>query len=148
LATTGSVETTRLALAPQFTNDGLVEVTLRRAAGGSGLAFRYEDSDNWWAVTTTPDRVGWQVLQAVQGELTEAGHFSGPVYDGVTVTVTQNGDTVRFLLDGVEYFRVLAPAPTAPTRPTRAGLAGDGPEASAGQWDRYLVMANSAGVGA
>ena len=81
----------------------------------------------------------------IEGEASTAGTFSGPVYDGVTVSVTQAGPTVRFLIDGVEYFRLLDPAPTTEVR---SGLAAAGPLAGAGRWDRFLVMASEADVDA
>lgn len=126
-------------------NDGLAEVTLSLAAGGSGLAFRFEDPDDWWAVTVADNRLSWVVTQMIGGEASTAGTFSGPVYDGVTVSVTQAGPTVRFLIDGVEYFRLLDPAPTTEVR---SGLAATGPQAGAGRWDRFLVMASGADVDA
>jgi len=136
---------TDLAVAPQVANDGLAEVTLSLAPPGAGLAFRYEGPDDWWAVTTAADGLGWQVIQTIQGQRSIAAEFSGPVYDGVTVTITQADATIRFLLDGVEYFRLLAPAPEDVLR---AGLAADGPASVGARWDRFLLMASSADVDA
>ena len=138
-------EGTRLAVAPQLVNDGLAEVTLSLAAAGSGLSFRYEDPDNWWTVTVSDDRLSWVVTQVIDGEETIAGTFSAPVYDGLTISVTQAGPTVRFLVDGVEYFRLLAPAPA---EVTRSGLAARGAQSGAGRWDRFLLMASEADVDA
>ena len=96
-------------------------------------------------MTTSPDGLGWQVIQTIQGQRSIAAEFSGPVYDGVTVSITQADATIRFLLDGVEYFRLLAPAPGDVLR---AGLAADGPSAVGARWDRFLLLASSADVDA
>jgi len=128
----------RLAVLPQVVNDGLVEVSLRVAAPGTGLAFRFEDAENYWAVTADPETILWTVTQVIDGEPSTAGQFSAPVFDGVTITVTQNADTVRFLVEGVEYFRLLAPPPEAVAR---SGLVADGPLSGGGRWDRFLIMA-------
>jgi hypothetical protein len=131
----------QLAVVPQVVNDGLVEVGLRVAATGAGLVFRYEDPRNYWAVTADTTTITWTVTQVIDGEATTAGQFSAPVFDGVTISVTQNVATVRFLVEGIEYYRVLDPTPD---EVLRTGLVADGPLAVGAIWDRFLVMADEA----
>lgn len=133
----GTTEQTLLAIAPQEVNDGLVEVTLRVAAQGAGLAFRYRDPENYWSVTADPTSNTWTVAQVVDGVATTAAEFSAPAFDGVTISVTQSETTIRFLIDGVEYFRLLDPVSATVLR---SGLAASGPLSGGARWDRYLVM--------
>ena len=114
----------RVALAPQSTNDGLVEVNLDVAATGAGLVFRYADLSNFWSITVDPDTLRWSVTQRVNGADTAVTDFVAPIFHNVTVTVTQNGSTVRFLVNGVEYGRLFGPR--AAHRPAhRVGGAGN-----------------------
>jgi hypothetical protein len=144
-ATVSAPGAAHLATAPQEVNNGLVEVTLSVAAEGAGLAFRYKDPRNYWSVTATPTPAVWTVTQVVDGVATTAAEFPAPVFDGVTVTVTQNGSTIRFLVEGAEYFRLLDPEPSTVLR---SGLVAVGQLASGARWDRYLVMASEADIGA
>jgi peptidoglycan/LPS O-acetylase OafA/YrhL len=129
----------RIAVAPQQFNDGLAEVTLGLVTPGTGLVFRYQDVDNWWSATADPTTLQWTVTQVIDGEPTTAGTFSAPIYDGVTISVTQAGPTVRYLVDGVEYYRLLDPAPATVLR---SGIIANGPESGGARWDRFQILAN------
>ena len=135
---------TRLAVAPQLVNDGLSRSSLGSPPrAGPGLPLR--GPRQLVGVTVARHRSRWTVTQVIDGQPARRGDFCAPVYDGVTITVTQAGPTVRFLIDGVEYFRLLDPAPTAVAA---SGLAAAGPLAGGGRWDRFLVMASEAAVDA
>ena len=108
-ATVSGAGATRLVTAPQEVNNGLVEATLSVAAEGAGVAFRYQDPGNYWSVTATPAEAVWTVTQVVNGVATTAAEFPAPAFDGVTVTVTQNGSTIRFLIDGVGVLPIARP---------------------------------------
>jgi peptidoglycan/LPS O-acetylase OafA/YrhL len=127
----------RLAVAALAGNDGLIEVTLTTIADGAGLVFRYIDADNYWAVTADTASQSWQVTQVVDGNETAAGQLIAPTVDGTTVTVTLNDQTIRVLIEGVEYLRLLDPPPEVQVQ---AGMIASGPEAPDARWDRFLVM--------
>jgi peptidoglycan/LPS O-acetylase OafA/YrhL len=131
----------RIALAPQTTNDGLVEVNLDVPAVGAGLVFRYANPSNFWAITADPDTLTWSVVQRVDGADTAVTSFVAPVFHQVTVTVTLSGETIRFLVNGVERGRVLDPAPLTLLR---SGLIELGSESGTARWDRFLLMAPDA----
>ena len=128
---------TGVALLPTQPREGLVEVTLAVATRDAGIVFRHVDGSNYWTVVPDPDDLEWEITEVVDGEPTTREHFRAPVFDGVTMTVTQSGSTIRVLVDGVEYYRLADPPPD---EPTRSGLAATGPGAIGARWDRFLVM--------
>ncbi len=133
-----------LAVLQQADRDGLTEVTIMDAADGAGLVVRYVDPGNYWSVVMEPTRQRWVVSQVIDGRAIPAGEFTAPTDDGVTVSVTQNDATIRFLVDGVDHLTLLDP-PLPP--PWSGGLIATDPAAAGATWDRYLILRFEPGAG-
>jgi len=127
-----------VAVLEQAHRDGLTEVTLTTIAEGAGLVVRYEDPGNYWSIVAHPGTGTWTVAQVTDGEAVPAGEFSAPTVDDTTISVTQNGTTIRVLIDGAEYL-TLQDIPLE--APYRAGLVATSEASLAARWDRYLIMA-------
>jgi len=130
-----------LVVVPEGTGDGLMEVTMTAVENGAGLVFRYANPDNYWTVTANRSTGSWSVSRVIDGSPPElVAEVPGPTEDGVTVTLTQAGPTLRLLIDSVAYFSA---DDRALSRQLQAGLYA--PEGSVGEarWDRFLTMADT-----
>lgn len=126
-----------LAVVPEGTGDGLTEVTMTVVEEGAGLVFRYLDPENYWSVTANPGVGSWSVNRVIDGETEAVGEAPGPTEDGITVSVTQDGSTVRILLEGDEY---LSFTDGALSEQLQGGIIASAGTTGDARWDRFLVM--------
>lgn len=133
----GSGNDPSLAVVPRGTGDGLTEVTMTVVEDGAGLVFRYLDPENYWAVTANPSVGSWSVTRVIDGEDELVGELTGPTVNATTVSVVQDGSSLRFLLEGQEY---LAVTDGALAEQLQGGLIASPGSQGDARWDRYLVM--------
>lgn len=137
LTSGGSGDAPFLAVVPEGTGDGLTEVTMTVVEEGSGLVFRYLDARNYWSVTANPGVGSWSVNRVIDGESELVGEALGPTNDGVTVSTTQDGSTVRILLEGEEK---LSLTDAALGEQLQGGIIAASTTTGQARWDRFLVM--------
>lgn len=126
-----------LAVIPQGTGNGLTEVTMTVVEQGAGLVFRYLDARNYWSVTANPGVGSWSVNRVIDGESELVGEALGPTNDGVTISTTQDGSTVRVLLEGEEK---LSLTDAALGEQLQGGIIAASTTTGQARWDRFLVM--------
>ena len=126
-----------LAVVADGTGPGLTEVTLSAVARGTGMVFRHLDAENHWTVTARPAAGTWTVHRVLDGQDQVVGEFEGNVADGVTVTVIQNQEVLRFLIDGEDQF-ILTDSELSEQR--QGGLVAPPGFEGGTRWDRFLLM--------
>lgn len=130
-------EQPNLAILPAPDGDALVEVTMAVPEDGAGLAFRYVDPSNYWAVTTNPSLGTWSVSRTVDGAAEIIGELRAPSSAGTTITITLSGARLRFLVDAVEQL-TLDDETFAGRR--YAGLIAPAGSTFQARWERFLTM--------
>ena len=137
LTSGGSGDAPFLAVIPEGTGDGLTEVTMTVVEEGAGLVFRYLDARNYWSVTANPGVGSWSVNRVIDGESELVGEALGPTNDGVTISTTEDGSTVRVLVEGEEK---LSLTDAALGEQLQGGIMAASTTTGQARWDRFLVM--------
>jgi hypothetical protein len=114
----------------------LTEVTLSVVEAGTGLVFRYQDPQNYWAVTADGGGASWSVVQVTEGQLAVVATIDEPARDGTTVSVSQRPNRLRFHFEGVFTTQIDEPALPDERQSGLILIPGSGGEP---QWDRFFV---------
>lgn len=94
-----------LALVDAGQPDYAVVVTAAQAANNSGLVFRYQDVNNFWAVQAAPGFGTWNVIRYEGGvEAFKESVGLRNVSPGTRIAVSVLGPSVRVFIDGVEVW--------------------------------------------
>lgn len=114
-----------MAVADLGAGPSTIQVTMAETAGGAGLLFRYSNPFNHWALIGAPKFATWTLQRVVDGERTDIASISpAAVEAGTTVAVSDDGETIRVFIDGVE---VASERDVRLARETKVGLiASDG----------------------
>jgi hypothetical protein len=126
-----------LAIAGGGNGDGLTEALMTVVEDGAGLVFRYQDPSNYWSVTANPSVGTWSVNRVIEGQAEVVGELAGSTASGTVVSVTQNGSTIRVLLDGQEALSLID---AALGDRLQGGFIAPPGGTHAARWDRYLLM--------
>jgi hypothetical protein len=110
--------------------DGELTVRMPNASKGSGVVFRYQDPENYWAVVAEPVRNQWWVERIVDGVAQNVYNLWGEPAVNARVRVTLAGHRLLVAV-GNRRIELFDPAPTPATA---FGVVG-GPEPPGTRWD-------------
>jgi hypothetical protein len=133
----GGADENHIAVVPEGSGDGLTEVTMTVVEEGAGLVFRYLDPENYWSVTANPSAGSWSATRVLDGEPELVGEFPCQTSDGTTVSVTQSGAALRFLIEGQECLTL---NDGALSDQLQGGLIAAPDSSGDARWNRFLVM--------
>lgn len=126
-----------LATVETGSGDGLVRVRMEQVAGQTGLAFRFIDMRNYWAVVAAPYFGTWVVFHVVDGDHVQVGDLGLVTTEpGTTVAVRLDGDRISLLING-EVVKTFTDATHIGA--TSMGVIGYGSEVTAARWDLFVV---------
>jgi hypothetical protein len=136
LTSAGDGSGPRLAVIAEGTGDGLTEVTMTVVEEGAGLVFRYLDPENYWSVTANPGAGSWTATRVLDGQPEFVGEIPCQTSDGTTISVTQSGPAVRFLVEGTECLTV---NDGSLSEQLQGGLIASASSTGVARWNRFLV---------
>ena len=117
--------------------NGTMLTTFVHARAGSGIVFRLVDSSNYWMLVAVPNSATWNLRKVVDGiatDVTNMGLASSD--DGVTISVTFDGDQITLGLNGEERASV---TDNTHQGATAIGLTAAGATAAEVAWDNVIV---------
>ena len=80
---------------------GLIQVVVGDVVAGSGVVFRFGDTENHWALLAAPAVARWNLVKTVNGERTDVESYGPARVDaGTALIIRLDGDQIEIEIDG------------------------------------------------
>lgn len=130
-------EVRSIAAVDSGTINGTMLTTFVHARAGSGIIFRLVDARNYWMLVAVPNAATWNLRKVVDGIATDVTNLGlASSNDGVTISVTFDGDMITLGLNGEEKATV---TDNTHQGATAVGLTAIGALGGEVAWDNLLV---------